>query len=409
MQVGKPAAAAAVAPFRGQHDEIECVRALHLQPLRAARARLVRRIERFHHHPFVPALERIVVERLRGDRVAGHEPGHAKLRRDRRGQGVEALGPATGHEVPVVAPQAVEKKHRQGHSRAHCLDVEDTTEAAHRVLERVGRPAGFERDRFAVENEIPVPRGANRRNDFRRGRGDFVPGARVEPHLVSALVDLQARSIELPLEGRCGDLRQRLGDVVRRLSEHRCERLEQRDRKAGKPFGSFGERAAGDCGNAAADHRRPAHRRGGHAGCRGDGFDHQSFERSLTELAEQKPGKKFPLSRRRPPKERGELRRAFGGRAGSAGAGDALERRIDLAQCQLGRIIAPAGGLRILDQRPADADLSLPGQPRKIRHADADLGGLKATQQVGDVPDLFAARRILADTPRGVDEFREQR
>ena len=65
VQVREPAVAPAVAPFGGEDDEIERVRALDLEPARAAVARFVGRIERLRHHAFVAARERVVVERLR--------------------------------------------------------------------------------------------------------------------------------------------------------------------------------------------------------------------------------------------------------------------------------------------------------------------------------------------------------
>ena len=53
-----------VAPFGREHDEIERVCALDLEPARAAIARLVGRVERLRHQAFMPGRERGVVERL---------------------------------------------------------------------------------------------------------------------------------------------------------------------------------------------------------------------------------------------------------------------------------------------------------------------------------------------------------
>ena len=64
MQIGQLSRATAMAPFGGEHDEIEGVSALDLEPARAAIAGLVRRIERLRHHAFVAGRERGVVERL---------------------------------------------------------------------------------------------------------------------------------------------------------------------------------------------------------------------------------------------------------------------------------------------------------------------------------------------------------
>ena len=64
----KPAGAAAVAPFGGEDDEIERVRALDLEPAAAAPARVVGRVERLHHHAFVAARQRVIVGSCRGVR-----------------------------------------------------------------------------------------------------------------------------------------------------------------------------------------------------------------------------------------------------------------------------------------------------------------------------------------------------
>ena len=55
MQVGQEALAAPIAPLRGEHDEVERVQPLDLEPCRGALARLVGRAQRFRHHAFVSA------------------------------------------------------------------------------------------------------------------------------------------------------------------------------------------------------------------------------------------------------------------------------------------------------------------------------------------------------------------
>src|SRR5688572_31998888 len=55
VKIGKPPAAPSVAPFRGEHDQVEGVRSLDLEPARAAAAGSVRRIDRFGHNALVSA------------------------------------------------------------------------------------------------------------------------------------------------------------------------------------------------------------------------------------------------------------------------------------------------------------------------------------------------------------------
>ena len=141
MQVRELARAPAVAPFRREHHEIERVRALDLEPARAAIAGLVGRIERLRHHAFVsraralrrrtPALrrvERVIEPRNRQRR--GHDV-RQRSKRSRAGRSARLL---------AVAPQAIEEERAHRQLAAHALDVELAAEAAHRDLEGCGRP-----------------------------------------------------------------------------------------------------------------------------------------------------------------------------------------------------------------------------------------------------------------------------
>src|SRR5207247_1591455 len=53
VKIGEPAAAAAVAPFGGEHDEVEGVSGLQLEPCGAARASFVARVQGLGHQPFL--------------------------------------------------------------------------------------------------------------------------------------------------------------------------------------------------------------------------------------------------------------------------------------------------------------------------------------------------------------------
>src|SRR3989475_10383722 len=58
VKIGEPAAAAAVAPFGGEHDEVEGVSGLQLEPCGAARASIVARVQRPGHQPFLSGRDR---------------------------------------------------------------------------------------------------------------------------------------------------------------------------------------------------------------------------------------------------------------------------------------------------------------------------------------------------------------
>src|SRR5437016_4969134 len=86
VKIGEPAAAAAVAPFGREHDEVEGVSGLQLEPCGAARASIVARVQRLGHQPFVSGRDRPFEERPGFARVRRHDPGHALLARHDRGE-----------------------------------------------------------------------------------------------------------------------------------------------------------------------------------------------------------------------------------------------------------------------------------------------------------------------------------
>ena len=232
VQVRQPSLAAAAAPLGGEHDEVERVRALDLEPARAAAARLVGGVERLRHDAFVAARQRIGIEGLRRADVRRDQARDDERRRHRVGERVEALVRRPVHERHAVAVQAIEEEHRERQLGAHARDVELAAEAAHRHLERLRRTARGERDRFAVEDQLARRQVAHRLDDLgHRGR-HVVQGARVDPDLVAGLVHLHAGAVDLPFEGGGAEQRERRGDVVGRLREHRLQRAEQRDREA---------------------------------------------------------------------------------------------------------------------------------------------------------------------------------
>ena len=82
---------------------------------------------------------------------------------------------------------------------------------------------------------------------------------------------------------------QRARDVGRRLREHRRDRLHQRQRELARPVCAFGQHGMCDRDDPVRDHRRLPHGRRRQRCRRGDGVDHQRFERALAQLAQQEP------------------------------------------------------------------------------------------------------------------------
>ena len=103
------------APLDGEHDQIEGVHRLDLEPARAAPAGLVRRGQRLGHHPFVAGGQRARRETAaprrrstvirRSTRCCGRHDARRARRRRSAGRRVE--------QVDAVEVQHVEEEHRQ--------------------------------------------------------------------------------------------------------------------------------------------------------------------------------------------------------------------------------------------------------------------------------------------------------
>ena len=410
VQIRKPASATAVSPFCGKYHQIQRVSALDLQPRRAARARIVRRVQCFHHHPFMSAIERVVVEGLCGGDFAGDQAGDQQFARQRRAHRLEARGGRCRHQILIVAAQAVEEEYRQRHGSAHRVNVEDAPETAHRILKRVGRAPGLEHDGLAVEDQRLRARALDSGYDLGSGGRHVVAGARIDAHVLSAFVCLHAGAVELPLERRHGNACHRVGDVIGRLRQHRGEWLKERDRVAAQTGRAVGQCARCHGGNSAGDHRRPAHCLRGHASSRGDSFDHEPVERTLAQLAQQQARQKFPFARHGSCEKRAQEAAAFGDRTATAGSSDLFERRVDFREGEGGRFdirdgLALPG---VANHGPTDAAASLARCAREKRHANVDLCRREPAQEFRDACDLRAPRGVLADTLRCVDERGEQ-
>ena len=102
--------AAAVAPFGGEHDEVECVGGLQLEPGGAPRAGVVARVQRLGDQPFLPRRDRPLEEHRGCTRVRCHDAGHTLLGRHRRGEGGEPPGVGLIQQRRAVGVEEVEEE-----------------------------------------------------------------------------------------------------------------------------------------------------------------------------------------------------------------------------------------------------------------------------------------------------------
>ena len=127
-------------------------------------------------------------------------------------------------------------------------------------------------------------------DDFGNGRRDVAQIPREDTDLVAALVRLDPRAVQLPLEGDVVvQLHQRSVHVFRRLRQHRLNGLKQLDAEGGETGFAVHDCRACDRGERARHHHRAANRGSVDAARFGDRFDQHTLERALTKLAEQQP------------------------------------------------------------------------------------------------------------------------
>ena len=186
VEVREPALAPAVAPLRREHDEVERVRDLDLEPAGAAPARLVRRVERLDHHALVPARERVLEERAAPRPTsAGLDPRHAQLLRDPLLERGEPLARRRGRSDPRRRGGA--RRRRTARAAPACAAPSTFTLLPKRLIvcwKRRGRPFAVERDRLAVEHDRLDLERAHGLDDLGDAIGDVGEVPRERAHLV---------------------------------------------------------------------------------------------------------------------------------------------------------------------------------------------------------------------------------
>ena len=234
------------------------------------------------------------------------------------------------------------------------------------------RPSvGAQRDRLAVGDQICHRQRKRRLDDLGQPGGDVVEAAGVDRHVIAGTVDLDAGTVELGLEnGLAAESFECLGDAGRGLGQHRPDGLTDPQRELRQRRLTAGQRGGRDGRQIAAQHRRPADSRGGHARGLRDGVGHHPGERALAQLAAEKPAQERLLGvgcrGEQIGNESGPARLRTLARDGA----DLGERRIDGVDRQR-RLVR---GLRQRPQRrPPDADLALRQVARQPRHDDGDL------------------------------------
>jgi hypothetical protein len=130
-------------------------------------------------------------------------------------------------------------------------------------------------------------------------------------------VNLDPRAIELVLERRLTERRQRSADIGRGVREHRLDRLKRLQHEASERPIAAAERDARHRREAAGEHGSAANLGSCDAGCARHRFNQDAFERALPKLAEEETDEEVMLPGCRPPQQIAQSLCAGGVRPGA--------------------------------------------------------------------------------------------
>jgi hypothetical protein len=407
MQVAQPAGAPAVAPLRGQNDEIQRSCQLHLQPLLPPATGGVAGRQRFHHHPLVATVQCGGDEACRLVGRGAQQPRHRRGRRQ-LGERPEPLGLWGVDKGRAVDAQAVEEERRQRKLRPQAVDVELAAESLHRPLERLGRSVGAQCDHLAVQNQLRRRQAAHHLHDFRNGVGHLPQIAREDLDLVAGFVHLNARAVELPFDRHIAiEVREGFVDVGRGLRQHRLHGTKELDVEARQLVHLPGERGTGDRRQRPGHHDGPADGRGRHLGGLRHRLGQHGFERALPQFAEEQPDQEILLAGRGPAQQVVELAHPLGGRSAPGRRGNSPELLVDVAKLKHRRRRRVCG-IGFEDGRAAYPDAPLSRLARQEGDGDLDLRGVQPPEQRRETADLGEAAAGLRDCAAGLDQFVKQ-
>ena len=168
VQVGQPAAAPPVAPLGGQHDQVESVPRLYLDPLAAPAAGRVAAVQRLDHDALMAAGDGVTEEFRGRDRIRRDDArDHQRVRQD-PGQQRMPLAAGRVDQVGAVEVQEIEEERGQRQVRLLLPGGVVAGRTARGDLEGPGAPVREQGHRFAVEHR---GRRAEAEHGMRRSRG----------------------------------------------------------------------------------------------------------------------------------------------------------------------------------------------------------------------------------------------
>ena len=184
----------------------------------------------------------------------------------------------------AVNVQRVEHEWRQGDGFPHGCNVFNPSKPAHRDLKGF-RPAVWPQgDRFTVQDRLPHGEAPRPLDKLRQPSRNILELSREEPHVVAALVDLDAGPVQLVLESRRVETLQRGVNVLGARGQHRCHGNKQAQRVACETRGSLREGCQRQIPKMGGEHKGLSDIGRRQSGGCSNRVEEDAFERSLSEF-----------------------------------------------------------------------------------------------------------------------------
>ena len=212
--------------------------------------------------PSCPAASALGEERLAGGDVGGHDARDDDPRRQRRGEGLEALARRAVGEIVAVAPQAIEEEHRERQLAAQRST--SSLRPKRRIVIWNGCGAPFGASAIVSPSRISSRAGSGRTASTISGTAAVTSlRLRVKTRTSSPALWTWTRApSSFHSSAAVPSWASARRDVVRRTREHRLHRLQEPDRRSARArLRLRSARPSRPRAKPAGEHRRAPHRR----------------------------------------------------------------------------------------------------------------------------------------------------
>ncbi len=258
-----------------------------------------------------------------------------QLRRYKPFENLPSLTVRRVDQCSAIEVEHVEQVQLQRNLFRGGLDPVHASEAAHEVLERKRLSVSVHGDDLAFEQEFGRGQGFRDRDDLGKAGRDIAQPPTEDLHRLPLPMDLNARAIQLVLDGRHAAMhREDLVEVFRHLGEHRFHGSEETQAPGAEAVLAFEERDLRDHPEVPEEHVGRPHGVQVHARRIRNSFEHDALVHADPHLAEHVLQEDVPFAFRRPPKEGLQEPTARPRRVRPVGLGNLRECLRDLQDAQ---------------------------------------------------------------------------